>query len=302
MPTEKSNIIRRKIETGAVYAVTSEAGGDMSKCVTAAVGRVITEHFNTKSNVKGASEIAGSFGELIEKNGENRRGFLFQIEGAAECLVLMDPAAIMAAATWAHEGIIPEEPAPATAKISTIDQRLAGMLAAKIIQAILAGDNEDDAAEANEQGVNLAEMGPDASRFILADEMLSAMLFELEISTMDDVSLGTITLLTPDVLIAQQNDEDESVIEKRAARDWANSMAAMVYDAPIDAKAIIATQNIDVRTLSHLKPGQVITLRSASLDTVTLQPANDISGPSLALGAVRSLDGMRTVQVIAVDA
>lgn len=302
MPTEKSNILRRKIETGAVYAVIDEAGGDASKRVTSAVASVLTEHYKTKSSVKPQSDMTGTFGELLEKNGENRRGFLFRIEGQADCVVLMDPAAIMAAATWAHEGAIPEEPAAPTVKISTIDQRLASMLASEIIQVILADDEDDDGeADADEKPFDLVEVSVDASRFIVGDETLSALIVELEASTMDDVALGTISLLLPDMLLSKNDDHDEAATQEQAVKDWANSMAMMVASTPIEAKAIIATQNIDVKTLSTLKPGHVITLRGASLDAVTLQPENDLKGQSLALGAVRSFDGMRTVQILSVD-
>ena len=300
MPSEKSNILRRKIETGAVYAVIGEAGGDASKRVTSAVAGVLTEHYKTKSSVKPQSDMTGTLGELIEKNGENRRGFLFRIEDQADCVVLMDPAAIMAAATWAHEGAIPEEPAAPTVKISTIDQRLASMLASEIIQAILAGD-DDEEANADEKPFDLVEISGDASRFIVGDESLSAVIVELEASTMDDVALGTISLLLPDLLLSKHDDEDEAATQEKAAKIWANSMATMVGSTPIETKAIIATQNIDLKTLSAMEPGHVITLRGASLDAVTLQPENCPKAQSLALGAVRSFDGMRTVQILTVE-
>ncbi len=301
MPTEKSNILRRKIETGAVYAVINEAGGDAPKRVTSAVASVLTAHYKTKSNVKPQCDMTGTLGELIEKNGENRRGFLFRIDGQADCVVLMDPAAIMAAATWAHEGAIPEEPAAPTVKISTIDQRLASMLASEIIQAILADDEEEDEAMADEKPFDLVEISGDASRFIVSDDTLSALIVELEASTMDEIALGTISLLLPDMLLSKNDGHDEAATKEHAARVWANSMAKMVGGTPIKAKAIIATQNIDVKTLSAMKPGHVITLRGASLDAVALQPENDVNGQSFALGAVRSFDGMRTVQILTVD-
>ena len=301
MQTEKSNILQRKIETGTVYAVVGETGGDSSKRVTAAISRVLTEHFKTKSTANSVSEMPGSLGEWIAKNGENRRGFRFQIDGETDCVVLMDPAAIMAAATWAHEGSIPEEPAAPTTKISTIDQRLASLLATEIVQAVLAGD-DDEADDADDNIIDLAEVSADASRFIVSDETLSALAIELEASTMDGAALGTITLLLPDALLSQHDDDDEASAQEQAAKNWSNSLSMMVGGMPIEAKAIIATQNIDFKTLSSFKPGQVLSLRGASLDAVALQPESDVDGRSLALGAVRSFDGLRTMQISDVDA
>ncbi len=303
MPTEKSNIIRRKIETGAVYVTIGETGGDFSKNVMAAVGRVFTEHYQTKSNINCASELPGSLGDLVAKNGENRRGFHYRIDGEIDCIVLMDPAAILAAATWAHEGIILEEPAPPTARVSTIDQRLAGILALEIIQEVVSGDadkDDDDPAE-DANSIELIAVGVDASRFIVNGELMSSVALGLEATTMDGAALGTITLLLPDALFAQDEDADDAYAKEQAAKAWAHSMARVVSDTSIDARAIIATQNIDFKTLSGFKPGQIIGLRGASLDAVALQPENDIEGQALALGAVRSFDGLRTVQISSVD-
>ena len=300
MSTEKSSILKQKIETGATFDVVREDSGGSSELATAIVGQVLTEHYDTKANVTCANESPGSMGELIKKYGREKRGYLYLINEETPCVVLLDMTATLAASRWAHERVFLEEAPKDDEKISTIDQHLAGLLAKKIVQGLHAGDDDEALAAAKDE-VTLDEVSGDASRFMIDDDRASAMAFTMEGVTIDEAPLGAVTLLAPDSLFAEGEDQEDSSLKEQAARKWAIDMAKLAGGTMIDAKAVIAKQEIDLMALTNISPGHVIPLRGASLDAVALRPQSQIDGPSLALGAVRSHEGLRTMQVATLD-
>ena len=300
MTTEKSSIIRQKIETGAVFENATAQEGASSNHIVAALGQVFTQHFDTKAIVECAFDAAGATGQLVSKNADKGHGYLYRLAGETECIVFLDPAALLTAATWAADGAMPKEPPSDADKISTIDQRLAGLLASKVILGSVADDPSEIGATDDEE-IELVAVNADIEQLTLADEKTPAKVFVLNASTIEEVSLGTVTVLLPDALFASDQEVDKATAKANAERKWTQDLAAMVAGTLIDAKAIIAREATDLKTLSDFKPGQILPLRGASLDAVALQPESQIEGPSLALGAVRVHDGLRTMQVSSLD-
>ena len=307
MSRSSGNIILRKIEKGVVYSFVSEAVADVGKRLETPMGKVFTDHYRLKCEVKGENEISGILGELLEANGENRRGFYYRVDGQHECILMMDPAALLAAAQWAHEGEIPQEAAAPTEKVSAIDQRLASELAKKILRTAVTGeveDNDDDGAAPEEDDgfVELIKMGPDASKFLLKDDSVAASIIGIEATThKEGIPLGKATLIAPEALFVAEEGKDEAAAKRQEAARWNADIVKMVRETKIAASAIIAQQEMDFSTLSQMKPGEVIPLRGATLEAIALVPENEFEADALAVGAVRSLDGMRKIKVIAAD-
>jgi len=262
---------------------------DSLAVIVSRISGYLTTFFDLKTAANLKKDLSGTIEQLLAKNSEGMNVYFYKVAGEMECFVFFDPAATFIHASWALERCFPGELDTET-KPTKVDQYLAEPFARGLIAA-LANDPEQIEAGADEAEIELMAASDEPRLFVVDDELAPAQSFAFEAETVNEDKLGRFIILAPTALLPL---ETVSAAPKTpgVSKQWKEGLSRAALNVTINAKTVIARQNIDMALLANLEPGQVIPIQSASLENAVLE-----YGSVFGTGAVRSLDGQRALKL-----
>ena len=294
MQKVNGDIIRKMIAAGGAKAPAPVSLGDVSSQAALDISGVLTTHFDVKTSANCVRSTSAPMNKLVETFAEGQIAFFYKIKDEIECFVFLDIEAITIGASWSHERKLLTEVSE-DAKPSVVDQFLAEALLRSMLQTLARDRKQPEGAALPE--IELLDVGDDPKQFVLDNETAPAQLLAFEPETVNGEKLGGYFLLVPDSVLSQLSDGKPAAPDKNQIK-WKTRLGEIAQDAYVDTRIVVAQESVDMSALAALKPGDVISLREASLDAAEITCGSAANNLRIGSGAIRTLKDRRALKVI----
>lgn len=297
MSGENAKIIKKKMAASGKDPGPLHLIADLPKRMGAEAAGAFTEFYGEKCQL-GETEPAhfANLDDALTDYAGKDGIYHFRYNIEQDFIIVLDIETSLRAAGWSLAGA-KDMPDPMPESVSAIDRRLAKKLAIRSAELIF---SKADAAGVMRGSVELMASGNDPRRFDFTDEKQRVVCVTYSIKTLEEETLGTIRVITPDRLTVAMRDYYDNAVPRAQAK-WKSDLLKLAAMSPIALRADLTEEDITLGTLMDLAPGQVINLTTATIDEITVYSALPTESKLQLMAALGNRDGARALKIKAVS-
>jgi len=287
------SIIRRKIASGAADSRLTDWLDITAENASSHLSAFLTEHYQMKVQTQRSPAQSETLETLLDAETDEATIFHFLNGDGADLILTFDSDALFAVSTWAIERALPGADSKEKT-INAIDRRLARSFAVHIMKCFFEG--EDGLLGGDGAMVEFKAVTDEVESLALCNSGARAYAVNYLITSSEEAPLGRLSVIAPETLLTRPPENDARTPEQRRA-EWAGSLLEMVKSCDIAMRAILAVQTVEMSLLTGLAAGDVISLKDASIEAVTLESAPPNPPLTIALGGMGEHKGNRAVKI-----